>query len=445
MGLYIFTIALLFIVWAGVWKRYRDPAHPLVLTLPQFAFLYGVVPLILIGESERDFLFYAGGWGTVFAFQFVALLLVLGFVAGVFYGGRGPRPKGAGGWWYADPVGHRWLYQIAILFSGLSILSWVFQIDQVGGFFAAYGVGYGAGWSDSGYIREIQYLGVLSILLVYLYRSGRGMRLRDWTLILVSAAPTVVQGLLGARRGPTFIIAIVVFFGFYYFRNKKLNVALFFVIIIVLSWLLMFLVVNRNDIYLGSEKIDSRDLRSYFLIWTSNEYLLGSAVYRYGLEVGSYNGLRQVGWLFARLVPTQLWPTVYEDTANMLGISVNFFENGGVSREGIARITGWYPDYGSAEGYVGSLWLEFGLFSFFASTAIGLAFGVMWRRAAWCLVSRVSYFLALCLSIYLVMQGLDPWLYRFLVLAAPLWLFVFMLRPSRVDEKWSRSDSQGRQ
>lgn len=444
MWFYIFTVVALAAIWVGSWRRYHDLAHPLVIVLPQFIFLYGVVPLLLIIESETEFLFYGGGWNKILVFQLYSLLLILCFVIGVVIGGRGRRAAVGGGLFYSDPVRHRWMYQLSVAFACLGLLSWLFQVFTVGGFAAAYGVGYGAGWADSGYIREMQYLGVLAVLLVYLYRSGRRMRWRDWILIGIAALPSVGHGLLGARRGPTFIIAMVVFFGYYYFRSKKLNVATLVISLLLLGWLLVFLVVNRGDIYLGSEAIQSRDLRSYFYVWTSNEYLLGSAVFRYGLEAGSYSGFRQIAWLFSRFVPTQLWPSVYEDTANFFGIAVNFFENGGVSREGLARVTGWYPDFGSAEGYVGSLWLEFGYFSLPFSMALGFFFGFMWKRATSFLVSRVIYFLALALSLYLVMQNLDAWLFRFLILAVPVWLLAFMLRSVDEEGKWTGVRLPGR-
>jgi hypothetical protein len=76
------------------------------------------------------------------------------------------------------------------------------------------------------------------------------------------------------------------------------------------------------------------------------------------------------------------------------------------------RAAGWTPSIGSAMGFVGAVWLEFHYLAPLAAAATGVLYGSVWKRSKRSAQSRVFYIMLVALSVYLVMQDTDAWLYR---------------------------------
>jgi hypothetical protein len=207
--------------------------------------------------------------------------------------------------------------------------------------------------------------------------------------------------------------------------------------------LMLFLVANRNSIYLGSEITSVRNPLDFLERWSSNEYLVGSAYVRYANVEGVFYGVRELTHLIARFLPNFVWPDIYVELPAIFGYSFNLWRNTGVDILRVAQITGWTPSVGAAEGFAASLWLEFGVFAFPVAFLIGMLYGRVWLAARESIPARLVYLLMVALSIYLIMQNLDPWLYRLILLGTPAYVVGRMISFRRVETPRGRQQPAG--
>ena len=416
---YIFCFAALFF-WC--WNKYKDIFHPSIIFIPQFFFLYGVFPIPALTADPERFFAYAGE-EDLYWYHFLTVLLPLCLLIGVAKGGTGapcraiPPPQ--------EILNRGPIRNIAAILGAAAVGSWIYGIYNVGGFYAAYGQAYGGGWDDSGYVRELPFLSLLAVTMVFLSRIGRGVRPTDWALILFCISPVLLHGLLGARRGPTFMALVSLGGGYLlFFMRKRVSLTTILPLGIMMGMLILFLVANRSDIHLGSEVTEFRSPLAFLEQWNASEYLIGSAVVRYTEINGSFFGAREATHLFGRMMPKILWPTVYTDLGAMLGFDFDITRNSGIDPVEIAKITGWQPAVGSAIGMVADLWIEYYIFAIVAAYAIGYLYGRVWRASFSNLTAKVAYLILIAISIYLVMQDQDAWLFRVLLLGIPLVLLM---------------------
>ncbi len=422
-GLLILTIVGMLYWWIRIWYRFRDPFHPMIVFLPIFTFLYGFMPLKVSLEDPLRFIDYTGGVNA--AHHLVVIIMIVSLGVGVQWGSHRVAPQTAA--WTPIEVANPGLVRTAgIVFGIAAFAAWIYIFSSAGSFEQAYGEAYGGGLLNNGYIDEAPYIGLVGALFIYLTRTGRGMRTLDWALVIFCVSPVLIHAFLGARRGPTFLSLICLIGGYVYFMRKKVPLIALSIGAVSIGLFMLFLVANRDVIHLGSGfysgNINYADLKSPFAIlevWNSNEYLISNAVVRYTQQVGGFYGLREFMWLIARILPTWVWPTVYQDLPVMFGSNINLLVNGGVDPAEIEYAVGWNPSFGSAEGYVASLWLEFQYLAPAVSMLIGWMYGRLWANARDNLTARMMYLLMIALCVYLVMQGLDPWLFRLLLLGIP--------------------------
>jgi hypothetical protein len=441
MIFFIAYIAVLGLMFLSCWARYRDAFHPWILFIPQFIFLYGLFPMASFQDDPQRFVAYAGE-DSLFWYQLLTFFLPLCLLLGVLAGARGMSSSAAH--WQPQVISNEMaIRSVAIVFGAVAMGGWLLMISSVGGLEAAYGLGYGGGWDDSGYVREMPYIGMVGVLLTFLLRVNKGMRAVDWAMVIFCISPVLFHGLLGARRGPTFMVAIMVAGGYFYFMRKRVSFIFAVPGGIMLGVLMLFLVVNRGDIYLGSEFAGLRSPLEFLEQWNSSEYLIGSSVVRYTEIHGGYYGAKEVTHILSRLTPKVLWPSVYEDISAFFGLDIDFAINAGINPTGIANVTGWMPSPGSAAGFVGAIWLEFQYLAPVVAFLIGCVYGVAWRKAITNVTVRSVYLLLLALSVYLVMQDLDAWLFRLLLLGLPLLLTSRLLRvQNRPRARWPSAPEQ---
>jgi hypothetical protein len=96
--------------------------------------------------------------------------------------------------------------------------------------------------------------------------------------------------------------------------------------------------------------------------------------------------------------------------------------NMGVDIDAMTHVMGWVGALGAATGIVADMFIEFSWGMVFALFAIGLFYGRAWRNSVtlggiWIVV----YGVALSLSIYLVMQSLEAFIFRLLFMLAPVY------------------------
>lgn len=394
--------------------RSRDSFHPLIIACPIALFFYGYLPLEL--EAEGTLTWYVSPSGLVTAHT-VLLVMFAAFCLGGLLGSGNAR------WSPANPViplapqaGER-LFSAGLRIGSIGIGAWLLMIAAAGGFTEVYGVSYGGGeLHASGWVRETNNLYLVGLLLCLasgaLARSGT----HRYLVAAAFALPHVIHALLGARRGPTFVVVVLLYIGWHAFRNRRPRLLTSLAGGLALGTFLIFLVGNRDFIYFGSrEKLEFDLSRTYvFRFGTGNEYVVAS-----GLIVTA-DRRQQFGWgvsfleqILLRPIPKELLPNKYE-----------ILPKHNVGREDIASAIGWAAAEGSAPTLFGQLFTEFGWAAALASLLIGWAYGWSWRRSittpsvGW----QVFYVLLVQGLLHLLAQDFWAMAVPFLLMFVPAWL-----------------------
>jgi hypothetical protein len=414
------------IVLASIWlayKRSRDSLHPMVYLGLLLFYLYSYLPINLVRQDAERLQSYLSVQQLDYV-QFINLVGAFCICAGVLYGAKKVSfPAAAQQNWVLPPKVKRRLKNAAIVCGILGVLGFVYGISQVGGFAAAYGKAYGGGTSASGYTREVILLTLPALIWLMISQINQKISFQTLTWISIFAAPLLMHGLLGARRGPTAMVLIASVIGWYFVRFKRPRLLAVFSGAVVLGALLLFLVANRGNIYLGSS-FEFEGTSSYASeVSSANEFVYGSGVILHADITENYMwGRRYFTIFFIRPIPRFLWPSKYQDASRILGIP-DLEVNLGTGGENFIGTLGWPGAIGSAPGIVADMWLEFWWFSFLVLFLIGWFYGMVWRKALtrgglW----TILYTLLSALSVYLVMQTLEAMAFRFLFMTAAAWL-----------------------
>ena len=399
-------LALLGTATSYAYRRSRDVFHPLVYLSPMLAFLYCYMPWnAAIDGGLYDYLS-----SEVLAFsQTVHLLGAAALVVGVLVGAR-PMPRAFRH--TTVTTGRSWRAASAI--GLLSLAAFGYGVASVGGFEQAYGRAYGGGWSQSGYVRDLVNLGLPAAAYLVAPTVGAGALLQYGMAITV-ASPFLIHGLLGARRGPTFMILAGIATSWFLTRGKRPSATVIAVAGALLGLGLLFLVANRSNIYLGSDWQLERTPTEMLEAGGGNEFVYSSGLIADTWDANSFTwGARYAVTLFVRPIPRALWPNKYLVASEVLGLP-SMEENLGIDYRGMRRLVGWEGAVGAAPGIIADLWTEFSWVALALLLAIGYLYGWVWRRTAqgggpWAIV----YSVMVALSIFLVMQTLEAWLVRLL-------------------------------
>ena len=408
----IAALALL-AMYVGV-RGQRDTLHPGLVLAAMLLFLYAYMPMRLYAEDG----FF--GFITEGQLAFVQLVNLCG--VGALLGG-----VIAGAWGGLFREGHVRLslrgarvYAAALVVGLSGVVGYVIGIVATGGFSEAYGRAYGGGWSASGYVREAYLMTAPAILLVLASGRLKQRPLRWWWVVLFGA-PLLIQGLLGARRGPTFVVLVTVLAGYYLIRGRRPALVTVLSGGSALGLLMLFLVANRQSIYLGSDFEFENETGMVLDAGAGNEFIYGAGSIVTANELGQYFwGGRYATVLFVRPVPRSLWPGKYEFAKRTFGADVEV--NMGVDYDAMTHVMGWVGAIGAAPGIVADMFMEFSWGMVAVLFLIGYFFGRTWRNSVeWGGIWIVVYGVALSLSVYLVMQTLEAFLFRLLFMLAPVY------------------------
>jgi hypothetical protein len=420
------------IVWAGILiltaglfsalDGSRDVFHPLAFIAPMMAFIYGWMPLRLLAQDGLSRFFDNG------QLMFVVSLNLAGIAAFVIaclsVGVRNPVPVDRE---RLSALSCGRLRIGGAIVGGVGLVCWLITIVNVGGFVNAFSKSYSGGWDDSGYVRDGNLLLLVGILLLISAIASEGPRVMNLLLLAPLALPWAAQALLTARRGPTFAFIVVVGMGWYLNRNRRPPIIATAAAGLVLGWLVLFLLANRGNIYLGSDFNVKTDVASGVAKSdTGNEFIYGTGSVVSTERRGHYFWLRRyLAQLLVRPIPSAIWPTKYED----FGVP-ELLHNAGTG-EGFGDALGWEGAPGSAPGIVADLFIELWWLAVPAMALLGAAYGWVWRNAvtrgpAW----ASQYVILSALSIYLVMQTMEAVIFRTLLLSIPCWIvWKWALRP----------------
>ncbi len=426
----ILIVAAAVVALAGTAIAYdgsRDVFHPLVFIGPMFAFLYGWMPWKLYTNNgldrffDSDQLVFVASLNLVAVAAFVVCCLATGVRA------RAPKPQAG------QALPERTLQRLLVggsVAGAIGFMCWAITIINVGGFVNAYSTSYTGGWDDSGYIRDGSILLLIGLLVAVFVLSSKGPRLPAWLMIAIFGLPWLAGALLMARRGPTFELAVILLMGWYIKRKNRPPLFAVAVGGFCLGWLVLFLVTNRNNIYLGSDFNVKTDVSNIVQASdTGNEWVYGAGTVLSAQHRDHYFWLRRyLAQVLVRPIPTAVWTHKYED----FGVP-ELLHNAGTG-EGFGDALGWKGADGSAPGIVADLWVEAWWFAPVLMGCLGALYGFVWNRA----VSRsgpwtTQFVIISAVSIYLVMQTMEAVIFRTLLLSIPCWLtWRYALRPVAV-------------
>lgn len=403
------------------WVRWRDVFHPTIFCVPQLLFLYVAYPLHGLSTDEYEFLSRAGYWDELTKFQLIADLVSISVMLGIWWGSRRTREN-------TKPIVEQntsAIFILAVLFGVSGLTAWLVGIANVGGFLAAYGRAYGGGWDDRGYVREASQFGFVAVPLLIMSLRKTGMRWYHWLLALAFLMPLLVQGFLGARRGPTFLAITCVAASYILTFRPRIPFALVIASGGTVGMLLLWLVANRSAIYLGSQTELQGSVSRMLENWGGNEYLFSSAIVRYVEETGEpFYGLRILAHMLGRIVPLAMWPTKYADVCATFGLNIDLTQDAGIPIDRIDAVTGWQIAVGAAPGVVGDFWMEFGVFAPLVAFALGAFYGGLWRKSRSDPRIQPAYAMLAALSIYIFTQTIEAWLFRALLFGIPALMFL---------------------
>ena len=422
---------VLFLCVTGVAFAYagtRDSFHPLLILLPMMAVLYWYMPWSLLNNGGINS--FLDMDQRVFV-QTVFFVGVAALIAGCFAGGSLKRPLRSRLGRLPSVIYSPKVRTAGYVIGGLGFAGWSITIIGVGGIGSAFSQSYGAGWSDYGYIRETQLalFPALMLLMPSMTQQKRGAGLI--TAFVLFSIPWVIQGLLGARRGPTFMLFATLGITWYLYRNRRPNLIRMAIGAAFIGYLLMFLVTNRQAISLSSDFSGLNFHVTTILTGSSgasgssgNEYVYGAGALLNSETTGHFFwGRRYLAEILVRPIPRQLWPNKYAD----FGVP-ELEKNAGTGGKVFHETLGWNGAPGSAPGITADLWIEFRWLAFPALFFIGWGYGRCWRNAVekggfWI----PQYVVMIVLSLYLVMQTMEAVIFRFLILSVPIWCTWFIL------------------
>ncbi len=411
--------------WAIFLKR--DVFHPFAYILPMMFFLYAYTPIDL-GTSalvERT-PFSPNDWTLVQSYN---LACVIAFLLGGIKGSlQSITPKAM------RPLNRSALSRIrvfAFFLGGLGLLAFAYNVNNVGGLFEAYSRQKGGGASDSGYTSDAAFWTLSAIALLSLYMARTKVRAGIRIPILIFAAPTLIHGFFGARRGPTFVIVATLVVSWYLARAKRPPLWVFASGAGALGLLLLLIVSFRSEFRLGGsitenpteaiaemvEKLGEVRQSSVDRILGGNEFVYGSNVilsFRHRGDI--FWGKRLFTILFVRPIPKQFWPTKYSD----VGME-RYLVNAGLGAGGENLM---WASLGAAPGIFADSFAEFSWGGIVIAGLIGWGYCRVWRSAVTHpSLGMVVYVLMFAFSIFLVLQTLEAIVYRLAFCGIPVLAF----------------------
>ncbi len=429
--LLIATGMVCILLTARTWIATHDIYHPMMLFAPVLIYLYVVQPALLITSAAWDAYFTQEQLLQIQAISILGVIaLLLGASQTKIRVQQSLYLQGA-----PNPRRHKRLRQVAIAIGCIGLGLWFKTLANVGGFQSAFGQAYGSGWSDSGYMRQLSLdVPFAAILLMSYYCGLTSAKISNVLLAVAFGFPLLTQALLGARRGPTFMLVVVCFCAFDLARGRRPKLTKGLLVGGFVAVLLLLLITNRGSIYIGStQSIDPGKIGSYFQIGPGSEYVVGGAEILHTWDTGQIPwGTNWLAEVVVRPIPHEVWPTKWDDWAAWTGsavISATF-------HSGSAETVGWKVSVGSPPGVVAETFAEWSWLSFPVLWCIGRLYAMCWAKARarqgnW----PVYYTVCATLSIYVTAQGPLDTIYRFPLIIGILALILRFSKPAKIKSR----------
>jgi len=437
---------------AAAYARSHDPLHPMMYLGPMLGYVYFFYPAVLYYHElivecfpDEPDVSYA---------QLVNLLGVSAFVLGVLHFRISPEVLRRRAQALLTPVMLRRMRTTGWALGLFGLAVYFGNVWLKGGLGHVYATPKAYLGAVSGYLSSAPLLTIPAAMLYLMSRHERKAGLRDFLIVIVFISPHLIHGVLGARRGPLFLAVVALFFGWFISRARRPSLHLALGGVGVAGLLALFVVSQRQNIYLGS---DFNFDREAYLQWISpREANMGHTTpYSWGLILTSRDahhhfwGRRYLVQLLVRPIPRQLWPRKYEATG--MGWMLTRSGSGGMDDESWLSSVGRLPQAGSAAGMVADSYLEFGLLGLVVCYLVGRIYAELWKRSVilhgvWSII----YLEACAVSIFVPSQGVvTAWLYRLLFLAVPTYVIWRLItgrrREAEPDENGALPPVEGRE
>lgn len=429
----LMSVAIVLVVGVGaVWAfaASRDPLHPAVFVAPLFAYFYGVWPLVLNRDGQLESLLhrtYLEHTSLIFLLSIVAMYC--GLLSGVRRLSSAPpaeiNPFGD----FLTPEMSQRLVRLALFMGLLSVVAYLIQLDNAGGFFNAYSRAKGGGQAESGIVGEAILLSFPGLLLLALsiYADGRSVGARHVFMAIFIASPHLIQGLLGGRRGPLFLVLTTLLFSWLIAKGRRPSMATIITSVCAIGFAVIFIASQRDRIYIGSQesfefsRVFQGDGLAPEAIDPGNSYVTAiSNIVAADFYNDHYWGYRYFVTFFIRPIPKEIWPTKYED---MGAEWLDFYGTASTSAR-YANALGFALPAGVSGGSISDGFVEFSWGVVLMFLLIGRAFSASYVRhryegGFWSII----YFAMLALSIYLPTQSFSAWMLRLLLMAGVAYFF----------------------
>jgi hypothetical protein len=306
----------------------------------------------------------------------------------------------------------------------VAVLCFWLGVVAAGGIFSVYGQAKGGVYFSTGYLGDAPLLTFAAIGLLALAWQNSGLTFWRVMALLWFASPILIHGILGARRGPTFMIVMALFFAVHMIYGRKPRLIVVIVTLGCVGLVMIWLVNNRGRIYLGSSWESPIDRTEVVYadrggVGTGEDWAYASGLLLTSREFGTHMwGWRYVAQLLVQPIPHQIWPNKYEDVG--LAWLSDQGAAGGMTENEWRAAVGWLPATGAAGGVICDFFMEFSYVGLLACFAFGWLYAFLWRKAGttggvW----SALYLFAVVLSIYVPTQNFNAWYYRFFVMSVP--------------------------
>ncbi len=421
----VILIAFTLVICLGAallaYLRDGDVFHPALIIGPMCLFVYVYMPAKLINSKDL-FTFVSEEQAT--SYQLLVVFTLAMLFAGTLVGSR-YRPTDVKPLIKAN---RDTLHMGGYLFGGIGFLAFAYTVHNAGGFATAFGSAYGGGWSDIGYIRDAAYLTIVAMVIL-LSQEAFDPKNKVWLIaVALFSTPWLAYAFLGARRGPTFMIAVCIGMSWFMARGKRPSIFSLLAGGTALGMLMLFLVTNRSHICLKCDLNLTTNVSGVVAsVDEGNEYIFGTGCVMASRAEGKcYWGKRYLAQVLVRPIPRQIWPTKYQDT----GLE-DLLQNAGVAGRGLKNVMGWGEVPGAAATVVADMWVEFGWLEIPVAFLLGWTLGRVWRLGVtqmgfW----MTEYIILSILSIYLITQSGEAVISRFIILSVPA---ILVWRKARAD------------
>jgi len=414
----------------GAFLATRDPLHPAVFVSPLFAYFYGLWPLVLNRDGQLEGVLHESYLQHT---SLIFLVTIAAMFIGMLHGLRGLRgappvtlnPFGE----LLTPQMSRRLTYLALFMGGLSVVAYSLQLDNVGGFVKAYSRGKGGGYAESGIVGEAVLLSFPALLALALsaYADGRRVTLPHIAMALFIASPHLIQGTLGGRRGPLFLVLATLLFSWFIARGKRPSLAGIVLSVCAIGLAVIVVASQRDRIYIGSQfafdysRVFQGDGLAPEAIDPGNSYVTAiSGIVAADFYNDHYWGYRYFVTFFIRPIPKELWPNKYAD------MGADWLELYGTGADAM-RFTnsiGFALPAGVSGGSIADGYVEFSWGVAIMFYLIGRVFAASYSRhrlegGFWSII----FFTMLALSIYLPTQSFSAWMLRLLFMSGFAFLF----------------------